>query len=66
MRVAEEFRAVNKAIDDDERALATAGYQKGSSVEAKMALIKQRRLSLVNGTVAARCPTASGKMELRG
>ena len=60
MRVAEEFQAVNKAIDDDERALATAGYQKGSSVGAKMALIKQRRLSLVNGTVAA-LPNRIGK-----
>src|SRR5260370_28142991 len=37
MRVAEEFQAVNKAIDDDERALATAGYQSGSAVEGQMA-----------------------------
>jgi hypothetical protein len=60
MRVAEEFRAGNKALDDEERALATAGSQRGSAADARMALIKQRRQILVNETVAA-LPNRIGK-----
>jgi hypothetical protein len=60
MRVAEEFRAGNNALDDDERALANAGSQRSSAADARMALIKQRRLSLVNETIAA-LPNRIGK-----
>lgn len=53
MRVADEFQEAYKAIENDERAFAAASDHRRSDIDAQFALLKQRKLSLVNEKVGA-------------
>jgi hypothetical protein len=47
MRVADEFQVAYRAIEDEERELAAGSHNRSSTVAAKFALLKNRKLYLV-------------------
>jgi hypothetical protein len=51
MMVANEFQEASKALEDDEKTLAAASHHRSSILDAKVALLKQRKLNLVNEKV---------------
>jgi len=53
MRVADEFQEAYKAIENDEKSLAAASDHRSPKLDAQFALLKQRKLSLVNERVGA-------------
>jgi hypothetical protein len=53
MRLGDEFQEASKALEDDEKTLAAASHHRSSIVDAKFALLKERKLNLVNEKVGA-------------
>ena len=53
MRIADEFQVAYKAIEDEERELAAGSHNRSSTVAAMFALLKNRKLALVNQKAGA-------------